>query len=222
MDSLLYLDGDTIVVNSLVNLEEYKNGIYLAKDAGLMRYHKDMLGITGDYYNSGVIYIDVPYWVENNCEQKIRKFLSNNDTSKFTYPDQDIINVSLNSDLQKLPLSYNYPMYFDLFNDIEKRLFFNKNRSMSYEEAIKNSVTPNIIHAYGGFGIAPWSDNDVNPYNDIFMKYIYKGNSDYSLKELDLMKKVISCSKLFLKSALIIRGYIPEKVNQKVKGLVKK
>lgn len=222
MNNLLYLDGDTIVVNPLVNIEEYNDGIYLAKDVGLMKYNKNILGIMNDYYNSGVIYIDIPYWIENNCEKKIKNFLLNNNASKLIHPDQDVINISLNQDLRNLPLSYNYPMYFDLFNDREKRLFFNKNRNISYEEAIKQDIVPNILHAYGAFGVTPWSNNMVNPYNDIFRKYIYQANSDYSLKELNFIRRVISYNKSFFKAALIIKGYTPERINNKIKELLKK
>ena len=222
MNNLLYLDGDTIIVNPLVNIKEYDDGIYLARDAGLMRYNKNILGITKDYYNSGVIYINIPYWIENNCEGKIKNFLLNNNASKLIHPDQDVINVSLNKELNSLPLSYNYPMYFDLFNEREKKLFFNKNRNISYEEVTKQEIVPNILHAYGAFGITPWSNNSVNPYNDIFMKYIYKANSDYSLKELDFIRRIISCNESVFKTALIIKGYTPERVNNKVKELLKK
>lgn len=222
MNNLLYLDADTITMKSLLELKQYTNGIYLSEDAGMMKYYKNRLGILGNYYNSGVIYINVPYWIENNCEEKIKSFLFNNDTSKLTYPDQDILNISLNEELKSFSLSYNYPIYFKLLNNTEKRLFFNKNRNISYEDAIQYDLDPNIIHAYGSFGIYPWSNNHVNPYNDIFMKYIYQANDNYTLMELDQLRKIISYNKYTFKAAIITRGYIPEEVCNKIKKLLKK
>ena len=217
--TLLYLDSDTIVCNALTDLENLK-GVFMSRDLGLMNYDKDALGITGNYYNSGVIYIDIPYWQENHCEEKLKKFITNNDVSKLTHPDQDIINIALNKDLQELPFIYNLPFYFTYFNDLEKRLFWHNNRSVTYEEIKYLSITPIILHAYGAFGITPWTNNKVNPYNEEFRKYLYQVNQAFSLQELSLLKSIIGHNDYLFKSALILRGYISEPANNILKRVL--
>ena len=99
MDKLLYLDSDTIVVDSLGELKQ-KEGDVLAVLDNMQRAQK--LGIS-NYFNSGVLYIDVKSWLNKEYGDALKDFIRQNPNVKWQYPDQDVLNIALQGKIDKLP-----------------------------------------------------------------------------------------------------------------------
>lgn len=215
--NLLYLDSDTLTVSELSELENYKDGVFAARDGCLNSYYKQFSNLD-TYYNSGVIFINVLEWLENNYQEEIIKFLKKND-SKISFPDQDVFNCALHQYIKELPVSYNLGPYAYLFNDFFSKLYFNpKYRNIGYDEVKLALEEPKIIHSYGLAGIKPWHYN-FNPYSDEFMKYILDVNPNFKVDELDKFKQLVSKNPNLYKLMVLMRTYLPERIENNIKSL---
>ena len=71
----------------------------------------------------------------------------------------------------------------------------NKNKTdpddRSPEEIAEAKKDPKILHSTGVLGIKPWQKNRINPFNDVFMKYIYEVNPEFTKEELSLLKRAL-------------------------------
>lgn len=113
-DRILYLDSDTIVVNSLQPLFDIELNNYPVA-AVYDNYVKTqpLLGIEkeGEYFNSGVLLIDINKWNEQKISEKAFNFLQQN-PEKIKFVDQCALNgVLRNNWLQIEPsnnLMYSY------------------------------------------------------------------------------------------------------------------
>lgn len=161
--------------------------------------------------------INTNWWKKENCEEKIIKFVRDNPTKKLTYPDQDILNYVLGKEIEEMPMSYNLPPSVSMMSGVTLDLYCKKIKRDTAEITAAKKA-PKILHSYGLLGIKPWTDNEVNPYNDIFRRYLYKVNPEFELQELDSMKKLLSTNPRLFNSLFLLKSYTPECLQ----GIVKK
>ena len=174
MDKLLYLDSDTIVVDSLGELEQ-KEGDVLAVLDNMQRAQK--LGIS-DYFNSGVLYIDVKSWLNKEYGEALKDFIRQNPNVKWQYPDQDVLNIALQGKIDKLPKTYNVPPFsFAIEGSFLEE--YCQRYNIPLAEIIEARSNPKILHSTGLLSIKPWMINNVHPYNDIYRQYIDEVNPNY-------------------------------------------
>lgn len=207
IEELLYLDSDTIVTGDLNDLNQYHGKIHAVLDNAHPSYIKD-LGVSR-YFNSGVLKINTNWWKKEDCEARVIKFMKDNPTKKLIYPDQDVLNCTLETDIEELPMSYNLSPAISLMQGLTLSLFcdrFDKDLEMVKE----SKINPKILHSYGLLGIKPWTNNKVNPYNNIFRKYIYEVNPDFKLQELSSIKKILSSNPVLFNSLFLVKSYTPE------------
>ena len=218
---ILYLDCDTITVSDLTKLKEFSNGLLASKDICCFNHYYKNLYNLDNYFNSGVIFIDVDEWTENGYQEKIVKFIENNNI-KLSYPDQDILNCALKENIKELPINYNLPPHAYMFNGVFGKIYFNEDhRNVCYKEVLDAKKSPKIIHSYGLSGIKPW-DGNFNPYHDEYMKYILKVNPNFIPEELDKIKKIVSKFPNLYRLLLLTRTYMPEKIEKNIKVLALK
>ena len=218
---LLYLDCDTITVSDLNNLKNYKDSLMACRDICCLNHYYKNLDKLDTYYNSGVIYINVDNWTNNSYQEKIIKFIENNNI-KLSFPDQDILNCALSKSISDLPIDYNLPPHVYMFNDFFGKMYFNpKHRNVVYSEVIEAKKEPKIIHSYGLSGIKPW-DGKFNVYHDEYMKYILEVNPNFKPEELSKLKNILSKYPNLYRAMLLARTYMPEKLEEPVKALALK
>ena len=97
VDNLLYLDSDTFVVDDLSGLKKYKGAINMVQDNMSKNIIKELDTSITHYCNSGVLWVNMKKWLENDCDKKLVDTIKSNKRIKF--PDQDIINVALKDDI---------------------------------------------------------------------------------------------------------------------------
>lgn len=110
VDKLLYLDSDTLVVESLNELfamDMDKNCVGVILDA-LAGPYKRCLGYGEDepYFNSGVLLIDVKQWNRCNCTKTLFQMLEDRNNIHAN-PDQDYLNQLLHDKIKILSPKYN-------------------------------------------------------------------------------------------------------------------
>lgn len=207
MQQLLYLDSDTIVVDDLTGLFQYQEGVYAVRDnCKPAYYHRLNLD---KYYNSGVLYLDTKTWVEEHYQDQIIEFIEKNEDIKLSYPDQDILNCVLKEKIKSLPSSYNLAPYVCIINDTTLQYHCKKIDS-DYEKVKVDIASPKILHSCGILGVKPWSDNKVNPYNDVFRTYIEQIAPSFELQQLSKIKGFLANHPQLFRSLLELKTYTPD------------
>ena len=221
MDNILYLDSDTIIVDGLNELDQYKDGpIGAVKDH---KKHSDLkkLGIS-NYYNSGVLYINTKKWIENAMQDRLIETLERT-TDDLLFPDQDLLNMSFQEEFITMPQEYNLGPISYLYGSLGEKLYFNgRIRQVDLPEVVKAKEKPRIIHTYGFANIKPWNNNTVNPYNEEFMKYLNLINPEFIKSDPEIMGRVFMDRPRLLKLAFLIKTYMPSKLDVQVKNTFNK
>ena len=219
IDNLLYIDSDTLVINSLKELNEYNDyTINACKEGMSLKSYYHSLDLN-KYYNTGVLYFNLNKWLDLDLEDRI-KYLFKNNKYNITFPDQDTLNLVLKDEINTIPQRYNLATYPYLFNKRELKLYYNdKYRQSGYNEMLKEKEKATILHSLGLFNIKPWTNNKVNPFTKEFMDYMEKVNPNFQLEELSILKKILTISPELFKMIIIVRTYLPEKLEEKNRNL---
>lgn len=215
-DKLLYLDSDTIVVNSLNGLDEYNGPISMVQDS-MPRKHWKQLEIPVDkYYNSGVLYIDTKKWDENNCSDKIKRLLDKK--IPYEFPDQDIINMALKDDIKLLPPEYNLFSVDSYFGPIMLDRFYSQFDIKRYDHdtIMKAKEKPIILHSTPFYHWNGWEKNAIHPYKKYYSEYFKKLNMD--LDDENEIKK----NPLLFRLYLYLKFMVPQEAKDKIKQYIKK
>jgi lipopolysaccharide biosynthesis glycosyltransferase len=155
---LLYIDTDVLVVNDLSEL--YRQDLHSYPVGAVYdNYVKTapQLGIEqeGNYFNSGVLLIDVAKWKEQQISEKAMQFLADY-PDKIKFVDQDALNAVLKNNWKKMDWKYN-TMYSLIPQDIRKD---------QLDDFIKDKV---ILH----FTLQrPWNMLCRNRYRDMYHRYL--------------------------------------------------
>ena len=184
IDSVLYLDCDTLVRLSLDELK-CENAMMMWPDC-LRNEYKKVINIPLErvYYNSGVVVMNLKKWRECNCTKIFFDHIRN---IRADYPlvDQDIINVALYDYIDGGQISgYNClsQMLLYKYNDYKYIYGLEESNWMSkklFEETIED---PKIVHFCGNTYIRPWFKNSHHPFKDEWYRYFWE--SPWNGKEL--------------------------------------
>lgn len=215
INKLLYLDADTIIKSSLTDLYNYDNySIMAVKDHATISYRKKLSEDIKHYYNSGVLLININDWLKKDYMKKISDFIQFNNKKLFL-PDQDVLNCALYDEFSELPLKYNITPYEYIFNSFQEKMFYCKKTDISIEEINEAKKDPKIIHTIGLFDIKPWHENNVNPFNDDYLKYLLKVNPNFDKKKLSKIKQIITYNPQLFYYFVSIKRHIPEDIYNK-------
>lgn len=108
---ILYVDADIVALNSVQELLQQNLPVNVAccvvKEPCEQRKLSMPIGINdGDYFNSGMLYINTKIWNENNISQKTFQCLLESG-DRFKFFDQDALNIVLHRNVMFLSDKYN-------------------------------------------------------------------------------------------------------------------
>ena len=155
-DRALYFDSDIIVTNDLTELYsiDFKN-LFLAAI-------NDYGNHIPDYFNSGVMVLNLKAIRDNKIMEKSIEFIKNNQT-KINFGDQDALNAIVCGRYTKLNPKFN--VQSSMFNALNN-VSFDGYETSKIRDAIKNPV---VIHFTGSS--KPWSLRNNHPYKSLYWKY---------------------------------------------------
>ena len=109
-DKLLYVDSDTLCINSLADIDHIDlKEIIVAAIADVPYMQQTQCAkydvVQGTYFNSGVMLINISLWCEEEITDKTLKLL--NSGEKYQYPDQDVLNICVGQKRLILPRKFN-------------------------------------------------------------------------------------------------------------------
>ena len=127
-DRLLYVDADVLCVgkiDKLFSMDMKGNTIAAVSDPSFQdenAKHKHMreIGCQGtDYFNAGIILIDLNKWHTEQISDKAIQLLSENPNRWIVAQDQDVLNVLMVNKTYWLPVKYNYRATLeDIYQDV--------------------------------------------------------------------------------------------------------
>lgn len=108
-----------------------------------------------------------------------------------------------------------------LLGPLGLRLYYDRRiRNSTPREITEAKKKAKILHSTGITGIKPWTNNNINPFNDEFMKYILLANPDFTKEEIQGLKKLVSDHPELYKMAIVIVGFVPEKIQTLARRLI--
>lgn len=115
------------------------------------------MDLSGKYFCSGVMLINIRLWKEKNYTNKLLEFIYNNSSKCFAV-DQDALNHQVNGNYIELPPRWG--------NNVTFNAIFSNYSSNDLKEAIDN---PAIIHVAGS--VKPWMYMCDKKNKDLYLKY---------------------------------------------------
>ena len=165
---IIYLDCDLIVLKDIknlweVDLENYFVGV--VEDKEDFDYFKSIVNDNFNYFNAGVMLLNLDKLREYDFTAKCLEFYKKNET-KLYFQDQDILNFVLNGKCKYLPISWNMQTAFYLNK---------KSKTINKFHFKKVKENPNIVHYTMLY--KPWIFAHYHPMKDVYTKYMLLVNT---------------------------------------------
>lgn len=198
-DKVLYLDSDLIVLGDITHLYEVDltdHYVLAVKNPGFKRHKSLHMKESSDYFNTGVLVINLDMWRKNNVFERVVKFVRENPKA-ILYMDQCGLNSIIDGQWKKLSPRYNMQ---SAFYGEKKDQFLEDYDREDMQDALKNPV---IMHFTGIF--KPWNFGTKHPYRKVY--WYYRNQTPFKALFSDdfSMKRMIS-------------HYLPKSLKDKLKG----
>jgi len=214
VEKIIYLDPDIIVQGNIADLWKINvKGWNLAavKDYGFNRHENLKIPESSEYFNSGVMLINLDKWREDHIKDKALDYIFNNAESLKLW-DQDALNAVLHDRWKKI-----HPKWNLQYNMIEGKTMED---GILLSEAKDN---PNIIHYTSND--KPWNYECIHPRKSLYYYYLRKTPwKEFSprvtvkamaKRVLKLFLRFLPCSlqKLLLTTYLNIKTFIIDRLH---------
>jgi lipopolysaccharide biosynthesis glycosyltransferase len=176
-ERLLYIDGDTIIVDSLEELETFsfeENKSCAMIRERVFKGYNTIIGIkeSDNYYNAGVTLFNMTNWRSQKCSERLLTGVREG-RANYHLADQDLLCSVINENIQTLPVRFNvHSLWLDI--GIENLYwYFDVGESNLYSIAeINNALeNPAILHCSVGNSAAPWQKGNKNPFKKEWEMY---------------------------------------------------
>lgn len=219
IDSLLYIDCDTLVLGSLeqlCNFDFEEHAMAAIVDA-IGFEHLNRLGIVENkyYFNAGVMFFHLKYFNEHNgFYERMLEHLRKN-IHRYPVNDQDLLNDYFKQNIKKMSPEYNFQGIHYIYND--KAYFSNYGKYDYYtiDEIRQARENVKIVHFLRALGNYPWEKNNVHPLRHLFESW----------KEKSLWKDVPAREKrktMFFRIEIILYKCLPNTMFLKLFKFMKK
>lgn len=204
LDKVVYLDCDTIISASIVNLSLYPTENYAicgVKDC-VSRLYKEKIGIVknGSYINAGVLLMNLKKLREYDIRKMIADFVDKYE-SAISYADQDILNGIFKGIFGVLPPQYDLMTLVSAYSYKELEQIRHPDSYYTEEEIEYSKKYPRIIHyTTCMLNIRPWFTDSKHSYAWMFDKYQSmspwankeKTKANFSAKEYKIIERILS------------------------------
>lgn len=175
VDRILYLDGDTLVLEDLGSLFYSDLGdkvIGMCPEPTVDKSRKEFLALKEyHYHNSGVLLIDLKKWRREEIGKKVIEFYQFHEGKLFA-PDQDALNGALKEQIFTLPISFNYFNIYDVYPYKTLSELSKPTKFISQEDFNYFRKAPTIIHYLGEE--RPWRKGNTHRFKKEYLYYLHK------------------------------------------------
>jgi lipopolysaccharide biosynthesis glycosyltransferase len=203
LNKVLYLDADTIVNDSIIDLFEFDSQEFAVsgvKDC-VSKFYKGKIGIKSkaSYINAGVLLLNLDILRKIDIRDRMNKFL---DSYEFAvnYADQDVLNGIFGGQFGILPPQYNVMTLNSVYSYNQIQQLRRPSNYYSRKEVDYSTSHPVIIHYTTCLlNVRPWCVESFHPFAWLFKKYKLMSpwaekpflKTDFSSKEHRIMSKIL-------------------------------
>lgn len=171
---IFFIDSDSVVTGKLDGVLDFDmqgNAVAAVKDV-LCRDYMVSLGFPSEdnWYNMGVMLVDVDAWRRDNCEEKIIESMKKR--CAYVAVDQDLLNTTLHGKITTLPPCYNTTPHHYVYDHKTVMKAFPWVDFYSEEEIKEAQSAPVIRHFERFLGQSPWHLNNLHPFTKDFDYYM--------------------------------------------------
>lgn len=200
ISKLLYIDADTLCIgkiSALKNLSFDDKMILAVLDRGeWLPAHKQEIGMpeSQDYFNAGVLYIDLQKWNEFKMSEKMIEMLNER---KLSFQDQDALNLIAVGQIKAIPVGFNR---FFLMNEENE------------------DISPDTLFLHFAGSLKPWQPWCDDPQKAVYYEYLNKSlwkdfvYNPRNYHEKRMMGKAALSQKQFLTALKWYSLYVGEKL----------
>lgn len=176
VEKVLYLDSDTLVLNSLEELIQIdlKDNYFAAVKDCLSEGYYDLLGLdkTSVYCNSGMMYFNLKKWRDEDVEKSISSFI-NKKKGYIFFMEQSVMNIVCQNRILILSPKYNVSTLMLYLSYKQIQTLRKSQRFYSELELIDAVNNPHIVHLTGLFYITsrPWYEGSKHPMANCYLFY---------------------------------------------------
>lgn len=199
IDKVIYLDCDTLIVDSLQKLWDIdvSDSLGAACLECMSCVHKYIIGAKkkDNYINTGMLLLNVKKWIDEDIQTVCCNFIKKY-KGKTEYVDQGVINGTVSNQFKIISPRYNLTTLAYDFTYEEMQIYRKPDfgyTKQEWQEAIKNPV---IIHFTTSFlSIRPWYEESRHPYAELW-KQIH-GKSPWKNKLYHISEKSVKKEQLY-------------------------
>lgn len=168
IDKLLYLDCDTIIVDSLKELwnTDISDCLGAACLECMSNWHKKIVGAgkKDNYVNTGMILFNVKKWIEDDIQTLCANFIKKHN-GKTEYVDQGVINGTVSNYFKIVNPRYNLTSLAYDFTYDEMQIYRKPEFGYTKDEWLGALQAPAIVHFTTSFlSVRPWFKGSKHPY----------------------------------------------------------
>lgn len=209
VSSLLYIDCDTLVENTLEELCDYDfegNAMACIADSiGFRHYRRLGLKESDYYFNAGVMFFNIEYFEENKDSYNSMIIHLRNNVEKYELNDQDLMNDFFDGKIKPLSPRYNYQGIHMMYPDnVYYRIYGKGEKYYSLDELKISRKTPCILHFFRVLGDYPWEPGNYHPVKKEFEKW--KNRSLWRNLDIQPQKR-----KMFFKIERVLYLILPKR-----------
>lgn len=194
VEKLLYIDCDTLIVDSLQELWNIDISDYLGAACleCMSRMHKKIIGASAkdNYVNTGMLLLNVGRWKHENIDSQMMNFIQQY-KGKTEYVDQGVINGTISNRFLLVNPRYNLTSLAYDFTYEEMMIYRKPDFGYAKEEWESAIERPAIVHFTTSFlSIRPWYEGSRHPYARLWKKiHDETAWKDEPYRELENRKK---------------------------------
>ncbi|BFM49616.1 glycosyltransferase family 8 protein [Marinomonas sp. THO17] len=197
---VIYLDSDLLILGDLEELWKKNLDNFALGAVTDLCSPETFIKRNSNYFNSGVLLIDLIKWKEDQIGELSLSYLNKN-SDILKYPDQDALNYILRDNFFPIDLSWNFqPTSYSAY---EKSFHYLDSRKDELYQSIRK---PNIVHFIGA--LKPWHANCTHPLQELFIDFSKNTPWPINIKELRASLSIFQKIKFFLKQNKIKRRKI--------------
>ena len=115
IDVAIYIDPDTIIAGDILEFINYPfSSAILAMAENSDKHKRSIVGDKNIYFNNGVYKTYLDFWRQNNLQEMMLEHIAVHGI--YRYPEQDLMNKFLSSNLETMPPKFNYFTIFEAFD----------------------------------------------------------------------------------------------------------
>ena len=168
-DRAIYLDGDTLIVDSLEELADLDlqgRPFAIGYDC-IFNGYKKLIGLTPEapYFNSGVLVMDLTEWTRRRCTERIFDYM-NSVRNDLMFGDQDYFSLVLANDAAILPPQYNFLTHYQMFRRAKDARYVMDTPARCWYDAADFAAAQArpVLHHFLGHTLGrPWFRESKNP-----------------------------------------------------------